>query len=156
MLLTILVPEYEPQFPKLNIRSREVTCHGLFFLSLHFIRAAGKYPATRRAIPLVGTSTVSSVVSVLRGSLRVCRSCLAGRSRIWLHVNWHNLNRTITLKPTAYKLPSRKASYQPPRISCVCNLSFWPRTKTTPPWGQHERRYCRGDLSGNKTEEERP
>ena len=55
-----------------------------FFLSLHFIRAAGNYIVPRRASPLVGTSAVGSVVSVLHGGLRVCRSFLAGCSRDWL------------------------------------------------------------------------
>ena len=55
-----------------------------FFLSLHFLRAAGNYIVPRRASPLVGTSAVGSVVSVLHGGLRVCRSFLAGCSRGWL------------------------------------------------------------------------
>ena len=58
--------------------------HPFFFLSLHFIRAAGNYIVPRRASPLVGTSAVGSVVSVLHGGLRVCRSFLAGCSRGWL------------------------------------------------------------------------
>ena len=53
-------------------------------MSLHFIRAAGNNTVPRRASPLVGTSAVGSVVSVLHGGLRVCRSFLAGCSRGWL------------------------------------------------------------------------